>query len=128
MKEVETLNFIFTILILLIASYILEIAVRKQFKVPKSILSIAPVNQVHRIGKNILMFALLAIVVISFATEFHILWLFLIVLFVQYLFDIIMQYKYIRESREHLINIFFLIFYGLAAIVILYFNPAIIMQ
>lgn len=124
----DSLNFIFTILILLIASYILEITVRKQFNVPKSILSIAPVNNVHRIGKNILMVALLAIVIISFTTEYHILWLFLVILFVQYLFDIIMQYKYIRESREHLINIFFLIFYGLAALVILYFNPAIILQ
>ena len=128
MKEVDSLNFIFTILILLIASYILEITVRKQFNVPKSILSIAPVNNVHRIGKNILMVALLAVVIISFTTEYHILWLFLVILFIQYLFDIIMQYKYIRESREHLINIFFLIFYGLAALVILYFNPAIIMQ
>lgn len=124
----DSLNFIFTILILLIASYILEITVRKQFNVPKSILSIAPVNNVHRIGKNILMVALLAVVIISFTTEYHILWLFLVILFIQYLFDIIMQYKYIRESREHLINIFFLIFYGLAALVILYFNPAIIMQ
>ncbi|WP_010288569.1 DUF4181 domain-containing protein [Kurthia massiliensis] len=120
------MNFLFTILILWITSYILEIAVRKQFRVPKTVLSIAPVNNVHRIGKNILLVALIILVIVSFTTSYHVLWLFLAVIFIQYIFDIIMQFKYIRQAREHVVNIFFLVFYGLAAIVILYFNPAIL--
>lgn len=120
------MNFIFTIIVLWVTSFILEIAVRKQFNVPKTVLSIAPVNNVHRIGKNILLVALIILVVISFTTKYHVLWLFLAVIFIQYIFDIIMQYKYIRQSREHVVNLFFLIFYGLAAIVILYFNPSIL--
>ena len=120
------MNFLFTIIILWVTSYILEIAVRKQFNVPKTVLSIAPVNNVHRIGKNILLVALIILVIVSFTTTYHVLWLFLAVIFIQYIFDIIMQFKYIRQAREHVVNLFFLIFYGLAALVILYFNPAIL--
>lgn len=119
------MNFLFIIIIFFIASYVLETAIRKQLNVPKTVASVVPVNRVHKVGKNIILGLLIATLLISFTTTIHVLWIFLIIIFAQYLFDIIMQFKYARQTKEHLINLFFLIFYGLAAVAIYYVNPTI---